>query len=50
MIYIATHVYFKGRGNESFRWELQIWQDRFRKSNYESHLKYKQEYTVWEGE
>lgn len=49
MSYIATHVYFE-EGNNFFPWELQIWSKKDEDNNYESHKKYKQEYTKWEKE
>ena len=47
--YKATHIYFK-ENNESFPWELQIWNKEESKENFESHKRYKQEYTSWEKE
>ena len=45
--YKAVHLYFK-ENNESFPWELQIWNRDDVKSNLASHKKYKQGYTTWE--
>lgn len=47
--YRATHLYFK-LDNFSFPWELQIWNQRNKETNFESHKQYKQGYTVWENE
>ena len=47
--YKATHIYFK-QSNYSFPWELQIWNQSDCKGNFESHKKYKQNYTNWEQE
>lgn len=47
--YVATHIYFKN-GNESFQWELQIWDKKHEKTNLISHEQYKQNYTKWEKE
>ena len=47
--YLATHIYFK-RDNNSFPWELQVWEERNRESNLISHHKYKQDYASWEKE
>ena len=47
--YIATHIYFKN-GNNSFQWELQIWNKENEKNNINSHEQYKQGYTKWEEE
>lgn len=47
--YIAVHVYFKN-SNQTFQWELQIWNEANEKINMESHEKYKQDYTKWEKE
>lgn len=46
--YIATHIYFEN-GNIYFPWELQVWQKKAEKKNYESHRTYKQDYTMWES-
>lgn len=45
--YTATHIYFEN-GNAYFPWELQIWMKRDEKNNFNSHKKYKQDYTRWE--
>lgn len=45
--YVATHVYFYGKGNFSFPWELQIWSRRDDENNKESHYEHKQSYTKW---
>ena len=45
--YKAVHLYFR-ENNQSFPWELQIWNRCNAESNFASHLKYKQEYTTWE--
>ena len=45
--YAATHIYFKN-GNDSFQWELQVWDKEHEKSNIISHEHYKQDYTKWE--
>ena len=47
--YKAVHLYFR-ENNQSFPWELQIWNRCDVKSNFASHQKYKQEYTSWEKE
>ena len=47
--YKAVHLYFK-ESNQSFPWELQIWNRCDVESNFISHQKYKQEYTTWEKE
>lgn len=47
--YKAVHLYFK-ENNQSFPWELQIWNRCDVESNFASHRKYKQEYTTWEKE
>lgn len=47
--YRAVHLYFK-RDNQSFQWELQIWNDLDKDGNFASHKQYKQEYTYWEKE
>lgn len=47
--YKAVHIYFK-ENNQSFPWELQIWNKCDAESNFASHKKYKQEYTKWERE
>lgn len=47
--YKATHIYFR-RDNQSFPWELQIWNEIDVEENFRSHKQYKQEYTVWEKE
>lgn len=47
--YKATHLYFK-KDNKAFPWELQIWNECDKESNFESHKKYKQEYKNWEKE
>ena len=47
--YRATHIYFKV-DNFHYQWELQIWYNGFAESNYKSHKKHKQKYTVWEKE
>ena len=47
--YKATHLYFR-ENNQSFPWELQIWNRCDVESNFASHKKYKQEYTTWEKE
>jgi len=47
--YKAVHLYFK-ENNQSFPWELQIWNMCDMDSNFSSHKKYKQEYTAWEKE
>lgn len=47
--YKAVHLYFK-ENNQSFPWELQIWNRRDADSNFASHKKYKQGYTTWEKE
>lgn len=47
--YKATHIYFK-KNNNTFQWELQIWNECDKKNNFDSHKKYKQEYTNWEKE
>lgn len=47
--YKAVHLYFK-KDNQSFPWELQIWNRDDVKSNLASHKKYKQGYTTWEKE
>lgn len=46
--YRATHIYFE-KNNYSFPWELQVWSSFDEEKNYESHRKYKQEYTNWEN-
>ena len=45
----AVHLYFK-ENNQSFPWELQVWNRCNVESNFVSHKKYKQEYTTWEKE
>lgn len=45
--YKAVHLYFRGN-NQSFPWELQIWNQCDAENNFASHRKYKQEYTTWE--
>lgn len=47
--YKATHLYFR-EDNQSFPWELQIWNKCDVECNFASHKKYKQEYTTWEKE
>lgn len=47
--YKATHIYFK-KDNKAFPWELQIWNECDRESNFKSHKNYKQDYTTWEKE
>ena len=47
--YKAVHLYFR-ENNQSFPWELQIWNRCDVESNFASHKKYKQEYTTWEKE
>lgn len=47
--YKATHIYFK-KNNQTFQWELQIWNKCDTENNFDSHKKYKQEYTNWEKE
>lgn len=47
--YKAVHLYFRVN-NQSFPWELQIWNRCDVESNFDSHKKYKQEYTTWEKE
>ncbi len=47
--YKAVHLYFR-RNNQSFPWELQIWNVCDADNNFASHKKYKQEYTAWEKE
>lgn len=47
--YRAVHLYFK-KDNQSFQWELQIWNDLDKDRNFISHKQYKQEYTSWEKE
>lgn len=47
--YKATHLYLK-KNNNTFPWELQIWNDCDRMTNFASHKKYKQSYTIWEEE
>ncbi len=47
--YKAVHVYFR-KNNQSFPWELQIWNMCDAENNFASHKKYKQEYTTWEKE
>lgn len=48
--YKAVHIYFGNDDNKKFQWELQLWDKKYEKSNYESHAKYKQDYTKWESE
>lgn len=47
--YRAVHLYFR-ENNQSFPWELQIWNRCDVENNFASHQKYKQEYTTWEKE
>lgn len=47
--YKGVHLYFK-EDNQSYPWELQIWNKCDAESNFESHKKYKQGYTTWEKE
>ncbi len=47
--YKAVHLYFR-ENNESFPWELQIWNRCDAENNFASHKRYKQEYTTWEKE
>ena len=47
--YKAVHLYFK-ENNQSFPWELQIWNRCDADSNFAFHKRYKQEYTTWEKE
>ena len=47
--YKAVHLYFR-KNNQSFPWELQIWNMGDADNNFASHKKYKQEYTTWEKE
>ena len=47
--YKAVHLYFR-QNNQSFPWELQIWNRCDVEKNFASHKKYKQEYTSWEKE
>ena len=46
-IYRAVHLYFRA-DNQSFPWELQIWNRCDAETNFESHKEYKQAYTIWE--
>lgn len=45
--YKATHIYFK-IDNFNYQWELQLWYKNDEESNYVSHKKHKQKYTIWE--
>ena len=45
--YRAVHLYFRA-DNQSFPWELQIWNRCDAETNFESHKEYKQAYTIWE--
>ena len=47
--YKAVHIYFK-ENNQSFPWELQIWNLCDAETNFASHKNYKQGYTTWEQE
>ena len=47
--YKAVHLYFR-KNNQTFPWELQIWNECDVENNFTSHKKYKQEYTTWEKE
>ena len=47
--YKAIHIYFGNDDNTKFRWELQLWNIKNANKNYESHAKYKQDYTKWES-
>lgn len=47
--YNAIHIYFK-IDNNSFKWELQIWNKKYKNSNLRSHSIYKQDYLRWEKE
>ena len=47
--YKAKHIYFK-RGNEDFRWELQIWRSADQLNNHESHRKHRYIYRGWEAD
>lgn len=42
--YKAVHIYFKS-DNYHYRWEFQIWSDQDAQNNYDSHKKFKQNYT-----
>ena len=45
--YKAIHLYFGNNDNNSFKWELQIWNKSDEMNNILSHDKYKQEYKEW---
>ena len=47
--YKAVHLYFR-MNNQTFPWELQIWNVCDVDNNFISHKNYKQEYTTWEKE
>ena len=47
--YKAVHIYFR-KNNQTFPWELQIWNTCDADNNFASHKKYKQAYTTWEKE
>lgn len=45
--YSGYHVYFMGKNNYYFPMELQIWDSKNERVNFESHEKYKKDYTYW---
>lgn len=45
--YIGYHVYFMGINNYYFPMELQIWDSKNERKNFESHEIYKKDYTYW---
>ena len=47
--YKATHIYFK-KDNNTFQWELQVWNKVDEANNINSHERYKQNYVKWENE
>ena len=48
--YKAVHIYFGNDDNNKYQWELQIWDKKHEKINFDSHAKHKQHYTKWEKE
>ena len=45
--YSGYHVYFMGANSSYFPMELQIWNSKNARKNFESHEMYKKEYTYW---
>src|SRR5699024_12655587 len=45
--YKGYHIYFMGSGAKFFPMELQIWDNKYERSNLISHESYKKDYTYW---